>query len=500
MSDAKSKCMAFLRKRPHYYTPKVVRVTNPYITVIYWTSIFSIVAYIVLYNIWWCRGYNAFEVPTGTVTSKVKGVAYSGNHSHIESEMLDFTPEDILESNDLSRPASEANVLFIGTSMIQTYQHLDQCASEKSYCTHNDNCTANKFSFDGVATGVCLHDEERCEEVRWCPPEDDENRENDTYSNVENFSIFLKVFVDFWTYGSYVNLISEDGSLEVGYNLFFVEDILEEVGSTIDDVIDYGAVITCTIRYDCDFNFIEQCDPMSFQWERIDNIEDSVSPGFNFRETIYYTDDDSGISRLLIKNYGLRFFFTIVGQGEKFNLLQLLLNLGAGLGLMAVSNVASEILMRYFVPERQIYNEKRIVTITPEEEMGARLSLKQKNAPPLDGKRDTPTPKPVRKGEKSTFEPSVNREKTSPQLTEGKEKTPFSTIVPRETINSERQTTPEPSKGLENPTFKTSGDQERTTSEHLEDGEKSRGDTSDACDKNNSSESVLDSRNLEETF
>ena len=105
-----------------YYTPVKVKVANPIIVCCHYGTILVLGLWIILYNIGLCKGYQALEIPKGTVTTKIKGVAYSGNHPSNRTNTLNFTIDEIRESNDLVRVQSEANTLFIATSMLVTEQ------------------------------------------------------------------------------------------------------------------------------------------------------------------------------------------------------------------------------------------------------------------------------------------------------------------------------------------------------------------------------------------
>lgn len=67
---------------------------------------------------------------------------------------------------------------------------------------------------------------------------------------------------------------------------------------------------------------------------RIDDIQDSISTGFNYRLVESFKNDDGSPQRDLFKLYGIRFTFENNGQGGKFNFASLTVTLGAGLALL----------------------------------------------------------------------------------------------------------------------------------------------------------------------
>lgn len=61
--------------------------------------------------------------------------------------------------------------------------------------------------------------------------------------------------------------------------------------------------------------------------------------------------------RVVVKAYGLRFIITVNGKAGKFNLIPLMLSVGAGLGLLSLATIAADIVLVYCTTKRQIYRE-----------------------------------------------------------------------------------------------------------------------------------------------
>lgn len=69
----------------------------------------------------------------------------------------------------------------------------------------------------------------------------------------------------------------------------------------------------------------------------------------------YYNDT----KHTLYKAYGIRFQVITIGAGRKFNVVPLLLNIGSGLGLLALATVICDIIVLYCVPKRAFYYHKK---------------------------------------------------------------------------------------------------------------------------------------------
>ena len=73
----------------------------------------GVLLYVVLYTIWYQRGYQSTDVVIGTTSIKVKGTGVSGSSMNVN----DTTVYDAI---DLVVPATEQDAVFIATSQIIT--------------------------------------------------------------------------------------------------------------------------------------------------------------------------------------------------------------------------------------------------------------------------------------------------------------------------------------------------------------------------------------------
>jgi len=344
-----------------YTTKKELRVTNPFIGCINLTGLLIVSLYVIVYTFILDKGYQKTGIPTGYVSTKVKGIAYNTTEN--------FDEYSFFESTDLIQPSIEMDGLFITTALTQTWQKRSICDGEDE-CVTDDNCSANATDSNGVATGDCLGG--YCQQYRYCPAENDTITIDNKLIGVENFTIFLKVALNFEDFG--VTLVNTDdklgtGSLVDGYNLFTVSDILDECGLDIDDITASGALILGYIKYDCDFDVDDNCEPYpEFKWEQEDTNEDSVSSGYNFRKAYYSLNANGTTDRLLVKYHGIRIRFSILGQGGQFDMGAFSTTLGSGIALTAISAFITEFLLRHCITERKFYTDKRMEIVTMEQE------------------------------------------------------------------------------------------------------------------------------------
>ena len=107
------------------------------------------------------------------------------------------------------------------------------------------------------------------------------------------------------------------------------------------------------IIWDCDFDFNRQCLP-KFGFRRFDTKETNTASGFNFRFANKYRMNGKEY-RVLYKAFGLRFIINVSGMGGKFNLVPLMMTIGAGLGLMSISVIIADCVMLHCTKNKTLY-------------------------------------------------------------------------------------------------------------------------------------------------
>lgn len=82
----------------------------------------------------------------------------------------------------------------------------------------------------------------------------------------------------------------------------------------------------------------------------------------NLLESLYFRHADKyevngTMYRTLNKSYGLRILVSVTGQASKFSLIQLLIKLGAGLGLLGVATLVADFILLNLTSKKQLYRD-----------------------------------------------------------------------------------------------------------------------------------------------
>ena len=174
--------------------------------------------------------------------------------------------------------------------------------------------------------------------------------------------------------------VSGTGAPTEGLNLFTVNEMLTAADDSISDYRDIaadGAILLVSSNWNCNFDDdVTACNP-EFQFERVDNVEDTISYGFNFRTVSY---DATKEHRLLEKLYGLRVFFIVDGEGKKFNFAAMTVTFGAGLAYLGIAKVVTDLILDHFM-EREDVNKLKYLEIADDEEHNAQPLLSGDDGP-----------------------------------------------------------------------------------------------------------------------
>ena len=348
----------------YYRTVKVVQIRNMKLGALHLFMQLLIFIYVVIYVIIIEKGYNGSSPIEGYTYTKLKG-----------SSLQNDTYGNILvwDATDIVNPPMESDAIFVTTNSLVTYNQ-----SRGLYPDTATPCPCEKGVTleHGVETGTCTNvtdSESYCQIYGWGPVEDDITAASTTVLNsVQNFTMFVRCSVVFSRYK-----IRDDnllgGNLTMGYNEFYVSDFIKNAGSTWDDVATTGAIIATTISWNCEFNpWSPDCEPQ-FKFFRLDQ-SNSFSPGFNYRYGHYYylpnQNDTTQATqyRDLFKVYGVRIVFLLAGQGHKFSIIPLMLNLASGLALLTIATIISDVLTLYILPNSKRYRSAKIKAVEAEKE------------------------------------------------------------------------------------------------------------------------------------
>jgi len=364
-----------------YDTPKIVHIRSKSIGIINRIIQLAVVSYIIVWVLILKKGYQEPDTGVSGTTTKVKGVAFT----NISDPKVGIRAWD---TADIVVPAEENDAFFVTTNVIQTMSQANtQCPEAfsvaQSRCTTDADCQPVGTPFllgHGTTTGVCNMTTSTCMINAWCPLEDDVLPLNGTtaaLAGTVNFTVLIKNHVYFPLYKqTRSNIIEETNKtylqgchydklsdpfcpiFTLGY---IVNAALEKSTSsqTYEDVATEGGVFSIRIDWDCDFDYNPKwCKPL-YSFDRLDKGEDSlVARGYNFRYAHYYYGSGERL-RDLVKAYGLKFIVTVNAKGGKFNVVPLFLNIGSGLGLLAMATILCDIFVLYIHRRRKFFNEHK---------------------------------------------------------------------------------------------------------------------------------------------
>jgi len=368
-----------------YSTQKNVVIKSWSLSLLYYSILAVVFAYVVGFTLVAKKGYQATVPAVGSIALKVKGIASR------PSPPGSNAPPELWDASDLT--VYDATSVFVATNIMRTEQARGVCPG-----THEDEacalpsgrhegeasteCREGAVSRSGAQTGRCvpalfsLGDEEMtrgaCEVRGWCPGEPDADALA-PLENVGNFTVFLRTDVRFPgmrdKFGRTFDVTNANGTEPtLGWNLFTLDEILTMGGVSYEDVKATGADLQMNIYYDCDLdNALEACVPrMPFEVMRIDTADSSLSHGYNARWLSAVKGDgpkaskgtkfdENADTRALVKASGPRIRVSITGVGRRFDLEQLTTVVGAGVALMGVATAVVDVLLLYVLPKRAKY-------------------------------------------------------------------------------------------------------------------------------------------------
>lgn len=118
-----------------------------------------------------------------------------------------------------------------------------------------------------------------------------------------------------------------------------------------------GAVVQINIKWECNFDSKKLCLPVySFNRFDLPSTAISAASGFNFRFSDKF-EIEGKMYRVVVKAFGLRFIITVDGKAGKFNMIPLMLSVGAGLGLLSLATIIADCVLVYCTAKRQFYRE-----------------------------------------------------------------------------------------------------------------------------------------------
>ncbi|CAF1268273.1 unnamed protein product [Adineta ricciae] len=362
-----------------YSTVKVVQVPNTCVASVYRVIQFVIIVYIAFYIVWYKKGYQQFQEPRGTSIIKVKGITkVTGNNS------IQFTKPSssyLWDTPEYQIPPLENNAFFIATRQIVTYnqtqRNCDSAMDDKLFCTHDSNCTQDEPTPNtfGYYTGNCVSSSTNssvkvCEINAWCPEELTRSVEYVANANdIQDFTVYLKTMVTFTLFDINMRNVRDDTNFSCRYDkhsnprcpILRIGDILNTLNTNKSALLREGGLIEIRQDWTCNFDFdADKCYP-TLAFSLLQSGDDKQSPGVNYRSAQKYRVDDEDY-RILSKIYGLRFVLAITGKSGQFDIVNLFVAIGSGIGFMVIADIVCDAIFMYIHRSRKKYREGKFKT------------------------------------------------------------------------------------------------------------------------------------------
>uniref|UniRef100_A0A4W3HD60 P2X purinoceptor n=1 Tax=Callorhinchus milii TaxID=7868 RepID=A0A4W3HD60_CALMI len=352
-----------------YDTPRIVLIKNKKVGLINRLVQLVILSYIIGWVLIWRKGYQDFDSIVSSVIIKVKGVAFVNSSGF---------GERLWDSADYIIPPEQESSFFVMTNLIrtenQTQGHcpevsLHKCIIEVSLYKYTNAC--------GVLTGKCVTFNEgvkTCEVLAWCPLESQTVFPNPALlGGAENFTVLIKNNIRFPQFNfskrnilpnisaSYLKTCVFNRTKEPYCPIFRLGDIVRETGDKFQELALQGGVIGILIKWNCNLDrSASECVPQ-YTFQRLDNrnVDETVSPGYNFRYAKYYENSAGKETRTLIKAYGIRFEVEVFGKAGKFNIIPTMISIGSGIALLGMGTVLCDMIILHLLKKRNYYKEKK---------------------------------------------------------------------------------------------------------------------------------------------
>lgn len=258
-----------------------------------------------------------------------------------------------------------------------------------------------------MRTGLCVQSDldpafNTCQIIAWCPVERDQLPLPDRalLEDSQNFTVLIKNYIEFPKFhqkrrnildtqnSSYLQTCryNSHSGIDSLCPIFTLGDIVRETQSTPNDnyssIALLGGVIVINIEWHCNLDYsLESCLP-HYSFSRLDQQNAKIAKGSNFRYSSMY-ERDGKLYRDLFKAYGIRFIIKVSGEAGKFAIVPLLLNIGSGIGLLAIASVVCDVIILYVLKKRHIYKRKKYLYVDCDDPyMSAQAQTVDQQTPP----------------------------------------------------------------------------------------------------------------------
>uniref|UniRef100_A0A8D0CY04 P2X purinoceptor n=1 Tax=Sander lucioperca TaxID=283035 RepID=A0A8D0CY04_SANLU len=304
-----------------YKTEKYIVAKNKKVGVLYRLIQLSFIGYIIGWVFVSKKGYQETdEAIQSSIITKLKGVSVTNT---TESGLLVWGPEDYVIPPQVK-------------TFTQQYKYVNPKVLN-GHCRDDKDCEEGKMIVAGngkkETSGRCLRKDENstgtCEIYGWCPIERIFKPQGPLLTNAENFTIYIKNFIQFpkFTFSksnvletaddSFLKKCRFDQELHPYCPIFRLGDITRRAGYNFQDMATFGGSIGVVIEWDCDLDKgYSNCHPQ-YHFTRLDvSVSNkTIATGFNFRHTRYFKNTAGESYRSLFKVYGVQFNVMVHGKG-----------------------------------------------------------------------------------------------------------------------------------------------------------------------------------------
>lgn len=380
-------CSQIIGEFFEYNTPHIVHIKSKKVGVFSRLVQLCIIGYIIGFVIVYKKGYQEFSDINSSVTTKLKGVAYPNFTDDQFQVPFPHAYKHIWDVADFVVPPQENGAFFVATNVIITPNQTQGICAEDSSLPNavcdvkNNTCVANEpvTNGNGFMTGKCIPSWDNkthvCEVRAWCPVEVNLlplGVKTPLLGESQNFTVLIKNSIEFPLFGirrrnvlnnsnsSYLSNCQYHPRDHPSCPVFRLGTIVDLAGEKFQPIAVQGGVIAIVIHWDCNLDFDPEtyCTP-SYSFRRLDDPYALIAKGWNFRYANYFEND----VRTLYKAYGIRFVILVQGQGGKFNVVPLLLNIGSGLALLGISVIICDIIVLYLSKSKEYYYEKKFLQV-----------------------------------------------------------------------------------------------------------------------------------------
>jgi len=329
-----------------YETVKWVRVLDRRLGFVYYSMLFIIIIYIVLYVFIIEKQYLDMEKSSGWIMVQV-----------MNNQMSDLGQTwDIYDR--ITNPG-EQGAVFIPTRIVITREQVqDYCPSPMHNCTVPSDCDIDN---NLLQKEECVNG--RCMRMQWCPAEDPENlspgsRTEVQYLEFGNVELWFRTYVHFHKFQ--LDVATTDEQKEILYpmkraNTYPLHDLIRMANIDPEEVVENGAMLIVNALLQCDLD-AETCG------SKIETINVDTKTGYNYVFThVYFENNGEVRKRDVMRMYGIRLLTFATGFGMKTSFPQIVLQVSSGIALMVMAQTIADFFLTAVVAERKHYEDQKIL-------------------------------------------------------------------------------------------------------------------------------------------